>query len=497
MWLFLGLFIVICLYTYVPLFKWKKRPPGPWVFPFMGSIPALGKADANALEFPYRAMHRLSQGYGPIMSMGLGQDMWVILTGLEEIKQFSMMDETVARPNLKSLYEIYSFDRPLGVIFPDGPLWKEQRKFMMRTLREFGLGKQTMEDHIQDEIKCSIQFLREQCNENANHEVAMQDFFNLPCLNVIWRLVCGRRFDYGDKRLAELIEHMETFTMEQAIGPIAGISYLKYIPPFSQIYKRIHKHMGIFKEFLSNFVQEEKASLSTDFDRGYIDSFLRAQARGREAGEYFSDQQLVISVQDFFTGGSGTMSKTLAYAILFMVKYPEVQERARKEIQDALGSRDEVTLGDRAELPFIEAIVMEVQRLSSVLPIAPPRVPLKDVMIGDHMITQGTQVQINLYSLHRNQEHWGDPDSFRPDRFINPKTGAVEPDEWLQPFGYGKRKCLGETVAKHTVLLFLANFLLKFKFSGSKLGDESATLDPVGGLTIGPKKYMATVQDIL
>lgn len=75
--------------------------------------------------------------------------------------------------------------------------------------------------------------------QDGNRVVPMQDFFNLPCLNVIWRLVCGRRFDYEDQRLAQLIEHMETFTMEQAIGPIAGISFLKYIPPFRQIYHKI------------------------------------------------------------------------------------------------------------------------------------------------------------------------------------------------------------------------------------------------------------------
>ncbi|XP_059093870.1 methyl farnesoate epoxidase-like [Tigriopus californicus] len=493
MWLFVLFFIVICLYTYVPLWRWQNRPPGPFVFPFMGSLPALGQADSKAIEFPYRAMHRLSKQFGPIMSMALGQDMWVVLTGLEEIKAFTMMDETVARPNLKALYEIYSFDKPLGVIFPDGPLWKEQRKFMMRTLREFGLGKQTMEDHIQEEIKFSIQYLKQQATQEGNRVVAMQDFYNLPCLNVIWRLVCGRRFDYDDQRLAQLIEHMETFTMEQAIGPIAGISFLKHIPPFRQIYHKIKAQMDIFKGFLRQFVQEEKSSLPSDFDRGYIDSFLRAQAKGRVSGDYFTDEQLIISVQDFFTGGSGTMSKTLAYAFLYMINHPDAQERARQEIESVLGDREEVTLDDRPSLPFVEAIVMEVQRLSSVLPIAPPRIPTKDVWIGKHLIKNGTQVQINLYSLHRNETHWTDPEDFKPERFLDDHGQLKSHDEWLQPFGYGKRKCLGETVAKLTVLLFLANFLTTFRFS--RIPDAPPlSVDPIGGLTIGPQKFNAKVE---
>ncbi len=39
-----------------------------------------------------------------------------------------------------------------GVIFPDGPLWREQRKFMVTTMRELGVGKRSMEEHIQDEF---------------------------------------------------------------------------------------------------------------------------------------------------------------------------------------------------------------------------------------------------------------------------------------------------------------------------------------------------------
>ena len=50
----------------------------------------------------------------------------------------------------------------------------------------------------------------------------MQRFFDLPSLNVIWQLVCGRRFEYNDQSLIQMIEHIEAFTMEKYIGPIVG-----------------------------------------------------------------------------------------------------------------------------------------------------------------------------------------------------------------------------------------------------------------------------------
>ena len=98
---------------------------------------------------------------------------------------------------------------------------------------------------------------------------------------------------------------------------------------------------------------------------------------------------------------------------------------------------------------------------------------------------------MNLYSLHRQSNHWSDPETFRPERFLSEDGSKVKVDEWLQPFGYGKRKCLGENVARSTILVFLANILLKFSFAKIE-GDELST-DPSGGLTIGPQKFRAKV----
>ena len=92
--------------------------------------------------------------------------------------------------------------------------------------------------------------------------------------------------------------------------------------------------METFKTYLRNFVEGEKATRPSDYDRGYIDFFLRAQeeAKSDEERKYLFDEQLIISVQDFFTGGSGTMSMTMAYAILYLIKHPDIQKKAQSEL---------------------------------------------------------------------------------------------------------------------------------------------------------------------
>jgi cytochrome P450 len=45
---------------------------------------------------------------------------------------------------------------------------------------------------------------------------------------------------------------------------------------------------------------------------------------------------------------------------------------------------------------------------------------------------------INTWGIHRNKEHWGDPENFRPERFIDKEGKLIANDEWLLPFGSGR-----------------------------------------------------------
>ena len=85
----------------------------------MGSFPGLMNVYKDAINYPYEAMHRLSLRYGPVMSVGLGPEVWVVLSGLGPIKEFCMMDETIERPKSSTFHELYSFadvEQPLGKI---------------------------------------------------------------------------------------------------------------------------------------------------------------------------------------------------------------------------------------------------------------------------------------------------------------------------------------------------------------------------------------------
>ena len=143
----------------------------------MGSFISLLRAGDGKNTFlePLVPMTKLCKQYGNVMSIGLGSDQWVVLSGLEEIKAFSMNSEAVSRPFMPALNELYSFNKDygLGVIFAHGDLWLDQRKFMAKTLKEMTVGYKPFSQQISDEYILFEQYLRQKC-QNVSRIFSIQ-----------------------------------------------------------------------------------------------------------------------------------------------------------------------------------------------------------------------------------------------------------------------------------------------------------------------------------
>ena len=114
----------------------------------------------------------------------------------------------------------------------------------------------------------------------------------------------------------------------------------------------------------------------------------------------------MIMLMDFFIAGSETMSKTLAWACLLLVKNPEVLRRVHEELDEVLGHNDMVCQSDRRNLPFTEATLMEISRfqkltkqsvkklkgfcrIGPVGPVAAVRSVSEDIQVGQYVLEKG------------------------------------------------------------------------------------------------------------
>ena len=130
-----------------------------------------------------------------------------------------MLEESTFHLPSKTFNEMYSYNEPLGIIFPDGGLWREQRKFAVKTLKQLGLGKNSLEKHIEIETLELNRYIATLI-KSGQKQIRVDDFFDLPSLNVIWSLVNTSRFDYEDAHLKKMIELIDKFTMNNFVGPL-------------------------------------------------------------------------------------------------------------------------------------------------------------------------------------------------------------------------------------------------------------------------------------
>ncbi|KAG8014728.1 Hydroxyacyl-coenzyme A dehydrogenase [Nibea albiflora] len=186
--------------------------------------------------------------------------------------------------------------------------------------------------------------------------------------------------------------------------------------------------------------------------------------------------------------GSQLMVKSCAYCFFASTL---VLDKVQAEIDEVLGRHRVPSLTDKGSLPFTEATIMEVQRLTVVVPLAIPHMASETTEFRGYTIPKGTLVVPNLWSVHRDPTVWDDPDTFNPARFLDDE-GKLLRKECFIPFGIGRRVCMGEQLAKMELFLMVTSLLQAFRFRLPE-GASPPNLHGRFGLTLAPCSYSVCV----
>ncbi|KAH9885225.1 cytochrome P450 [Cubamyces lactineus] len=186
-----------------------------------------------------------------------------------------------------------------------------------------------------------------------------------------------------------------------------------------------------------------------------------------------------------YAGGSDTLYSTLMTLFFAMASYPEVQERAQRELDTVVGPSRLPDFDDAPSLPYITAIMRECLRWRIVLPLGLMRRTTEDDEYRGYYIPKGTSVIPNAWAFTRDPRHYPDPEEFKPERYL--KDGQIHPNV-LDPsdiaFGYGRRACPGREFAEAVLLVVMASILHTLKISPA-LDERGMPLTPESKMSDG------------
>ncbi|KAM7344112.1 uncharacterized protein ACRADG_010944 [Cochliomyia hominivorax] len=177
--------------------------------------------------------------------------------------------------------------------------------------------------------------------------------------------------------------------------------------------------------------------------------------------------QVMAQAFVFFNAGFETSSTTMSFALYELAKNPEIQEKARLEIDEVLENyQQKFTYESMKDMKYLHQIISETLRLYTILPII-SRMALNDYVVPGHsnyVIKKGMNISIPACAIHRDQDYYSQPDKFNPDHFAEDVVAQRESCVYL-PFGEGPRNCIGMRFGKMQTIAGLVMLLRNFKFS--------------------------------
>ncbi|XP_065938595.1 cytochrome P450 2D20-like isoform X1 [Magallana gigas] len=472
-WAILFITLLVFFIYFLERRRLQKLPPGPLGLPILGVLPRFDFRDIET----YR---RLRRQYGDIYSLNLGLQKVVVVCGYEMRREVFVVngDATSDRPQNYLMKEL---SENAGVVATSGPVWRELRNFCLRTLRDLGYNKRFIDNRVQEEIP----YVLDEIEHCIGQPFDIKPLIQMSISNIVCSIVYGKRYDYQDPEFRKLIANMSTvFEKGSSTGAINFFPFLRFLPGDLFGVKKLKECYQVEVEFNKQRIKDHKTFFNPrDPPRDYIDSILFAQTKT----EILNKTQVYHHISEMFAAGTDTTATALRWALLYLIHYPEVQDKMASEIMQVTDGARLPVIADKVNMPYSTAVVTEVLRMGNVAPLSLPHVTSQDFTVAGYLIPKDTTLIPCLSSFTHDADMFPNPHKFDPGRYIN-SEGFLTGQEKVLAFSLGKRSCLGESLAIMELFLFLTSLVQRYKFS-MKDSSNPPSLKGVFGLTYSPIPY--------
>ncbi|GFO20396.1 cytochrome p450 2u1 [Plakobranchus ocellatus] len=475
--------VILCVFLVIKVllqpYIQTNIPPFPArPYPILGHLPYIVKDQRIKLN-------EFRKTTGDIYSLYFGSQLFVVVSGLRLVKEAlvkhgATLSDRAPMPHLEG--------GDMGIVFANGPLWKEQREVSLAILKSFGMGKSSLALKMREELDAYLDTLAALKGKPED----VHTLTSTSVANVICSIIVGKRFEYTDPLFVDFVKDFFRQVAEtENISPVVIWPWLRFIPGNFMRAKTLDRCIKmILSKFCDRFIELTEKQRGTEdapetFITSYLEEMEKLSAKGKDTT--LSKGHLRRILQQLFLAGTETTTITLLWFMVFMLRHPDIQQKVYDEITSVTNSDRYPDMQDRTRLPYTTAVIMETQRRSSVSPTSVPHYCRADTSIEGYTIPAGAIVLTSLDSVLLDGDIWEEPLSFKPERFLDQAGNVVKPEAFV-PFSMGKRICMGEALANMELFLYSTSLVQRFKLQPCEPG-QVPSLDYREGLTCPPKPF--------
>lgn len=522
---FLPFVLIALLYTTVKLLnrtdipKIKNLPEVPGV-PLFGNLLQLGSNHAQVAT-------ALSKTYGPVFQVRLGNRRIVFANTFSSVRQLWITNQSalISRPTLHTFHTVVSSSEGFTIgTSPWDASCKARRKAAATALNRPAV--QSYMPIIDYELTKSLKEILAACPPGTNEvELDPCPYFQRYALSTSLTLNYGCKIEgnIDDALLTEItaVERAISNFRSTADNWADYIPILRWLPGSTAGPQEFRRRRAAYMHTLLGQLKER---IAAGTDRPCISGNVLKDPEAK-----LSDAEVMSIGLTMVSAGLDTVPANLIMTLAYLSSPhgQAIQQDARAAIAATYGDdEDEAwTAGLRDEkCAYIVALVKETLRFWSVIPICLPRVNTREIIWEDPKtgktakIPAGTSFYMNAYGAHYDEEHFGDPFTFRPERYLSSANSKKEASEEGEDgaaddnptapaaathgtphygYGAGSRMCIGSHLANRELYLAFLRIFLAFDVlppqNCSK--EEMPVLDAFGcnllpnGLTMDPRPF--------
>ncbi|CAI0424633.1 unnamed protein product [Linum tenue] len=447
-------------------------PPSPPSLPFIGHL--------HLLKLPlHRTLQTLSTNHGPIFSLALGARNVVVVSSPALAEECLQQNGVVFanRPHSFLGFKIFAYNYTSIGAAPYGPHWRNLRR--LSAVELLSAARLNSFLHVRtDEVTRLVNGLV------GFGKVEMKLRLVGLSMNMVMRMIAGKRYFGGategrgeeGEEFKELMR--EVFELSATSNPVDFLPVLKWVD-FSGLEKRMWRAHQRMDRFFQSLIDEHRSKMQEEEEDGVgssrktmIDTMLILQ--GSEP-ETYSDDIIKGHVMSLILAGTDTTAATIEWGMSLLLNHPEILDKARAEIDNAVGN----------------------SRLVQEWPLLIPHQSSEDCTVGGYFVSKETMLFVNTWAIHRDPTVWEDPTRFWPERHSEAEGNPYR----LLPFGAGRRSCPGIALANRAVSVALGTLIQCFEWK--RAGEEILDMTEGPGLSMPklvplealckPRKFMEDV----